>query len=176
MTPTTLAGVRELVEHHVPPEVREKSTWQYLVQQLAETAAGADSVHVSIVLRWYWALKGLSAAPDEGDRPAGATALGVSPWELCSSCFQFSLWQPWSITADQKPLTAPTRAFVEYHIGEDALLHAEAGLIWSFYVFSPLETREAAWGGFLAIHWSGAGASLLGDPFAHAKACAEANG
>src|SRR3984957_1511584 len=26
------------------------------------------------------------------------------------------------VTADQKPLTAPTRAFVEYHIGEDELL------------------------------------------------------
>jgi hypothetical protein len=33
------------------------------------------------------------------------------------------------VSADQKPLTAPTRAFVEYHIGEDALLHAEAGLL-----------------------------------------------
>jgi hypothetical protein len=33
------------------------------------------------------------------------------------------------VTADQKPLTAPTRAFVEFHIGEDELLHAEAGLL-----------------------------------------------
>jgi hypothetical protein len=33
------------------------------------------------------------------------------------------------VTADQKPLTAPTRAFVEFHIGEDELLLAEAGLI-----------------------------------------------
>jgi hypothetical protein len=35
MTLTTLADVRELVEHHVPAEVREKSTWQYLAQQLS---------------------------------------------------------------------------------------------------------------------------------------------
>jgi hypothetical protein len=39
----------------------------------------------------------------------------------------------WKLTrrvrSDQKPLTAPTRAFVEYHIGEDELLQAEAGLI-----------------------------------------------
>jgi hypothetical protein len=33
------------------------------------------------------------------------------------------------VIADQKPLTAPTRAFVEFHIGEDELLHAEAGLL-----------------------------------------------
>jgi hypothetical protein len=39
----------------------------------------------------------------------------------------------WELTrrvrSDQKPLTAPTRAFVEYHIGGDELLQAEAGLI-----------------------------------------------
>jgi hypothetical protein len=33
------------------------------------------------------------------------------------------------MTAEQKPLTASTRAFVEYHVGEDELLRAEAGLI-----------------------------------------------
>ena len=33
------------------------------------------------------------------------------------------------VTAEQKPLTGSTRAFVEFHIGEDELLHAEAGLI-----------------------------------------------
>jgi hypothetical protein len=37
----------------------------------------------------------------------------------------------WELTrrviADQKPLTASTRAFVEFHIGEDELLQAEAG-------------------------------------------------
>ena len=33
------------------------------------------------------------------------------------------------VTADQKPLTEPTRAFVEFPIGEDELLQAEAGLI-----------------------------------------------
>jgi hypothetical protein len=30
MTLATLADVRELVEHHVPGAVRDKSTWQYL--------------------------------------------------------------------------------------------------------------------------------------------------
>ena len=39
----------------------------------------------------------------------------------------------WELTrrvfADQKPLTAPTRAFVEFHIGEDELLLVEAGLV-----------------------------------------------
>jgi hypothetical protein len=39
----------------------------------------------------------------------------------------------WELTrrvrANQKPLAEPTRAFVEFHIGEDELLHAEAGLI-----------------------------------------------
>jgi hypothetical protein len=39
----------------------------------------------------------------------------------------------WELTrrvrSEQKPLTAPTRAFVEFHIGEDELLRAEAGLI-----------------------------------------------
>jgi hypothetical protein len=39
----------------------------------------------------------------------------------------------WELTrrviADQKPLTTPTRAFVEFHIGEDELVQAEAGLV-----------------------------------------------
>ena len=39
----------------------------------------------------------------------------------------------WELTrrvrSEQKPLTAPTRGFVEFHIGEDELLQAEAGLI-----------------------------------------------
>jgi hypothetical protein len=35
------------------------------------------------------------------------------------------------VVADQKPLTAQTRSFVEFHIGEDGLFQAEAGLIWS---------------------------------------------
>jgi hypothetical protein len=33
------------------------------------------------------------------------------------------------VVADQKPLTTPTRAFVEFHIGEHELLQAEAGLL-----------------------------------------------
>jgi hypothetical protein len=33
------------------------------------------------------------------------------------------------VRSDQKPLTEPTRTFVEFHIGEDELLQAEAGLI-----------------------------------------------
>ena len=33
------------------------------------------------------------------------------------------------VTADQKPLTTPTRAFVEFHISDDELLQAEAGLL-----------------------------------------------
>jgi hypothetical protein len=33
------------------------------------------------------------------------------------------------VTADQKALTAPTRTFVEFHIGEEELLRAEAGLL-----------------------------------------------
>jgi hypothetical protein len=59
----TLADVRELVEHHVPAEVREKSTWQYLAQQLAEAAAGADPVHVSIVLRMVLGIEGVECRP-----------------------------------------------------------------------------------------------------------------
>jgi hypothetical protein len=39
----------------------------------------------------------------------------------------------WELTrrviADQKPLTAPTCSFVEFHLGDDELLQAEAGLI-----------------------------------------------
>jgi hypothetical protein len=39
----------------------------------------------------------------------------------------------WELTrrvqADQKPLTAPTRSFVEFHIGEEELLQAEADLL-----------------------------------------------
>ena len=39
----------------------------------------------------------------------------------------------WELTrrvfADHKPLTKPTRAFVELHLGDEELLHAEAGLL-----------------------------------------------
>jgi hypothetical protein len=63
MTLTTLADVRELIEHHVPTEVREKSTWQHLAQQLAEAAAGADPVHVSIVLRMVLGFEGVECRP-----------------------------------------------------------------------------------------------------------------
>jgi hypothetical protein len=63
MTLRTLADVRELVEHHVPAEVREKPTWQCLAQQLAEAAAGADPVHVSIVLRMVLDFEGVECRP-----------------------------------------------------------------------------------------------------------------
>jgi hypothetical protein len=57
-----------------------------------------------------------------GFRAAG-TVLGTS-----------ALQQPtWELTrrlrSNQRPLTEPTRAFVEFHIGEGELLQAEAGLI-----------------------------------------------
>jgi hypothetical protein len=47
-----------------------------------------------------------------------ARCVGRLAWELTRR-----------VRSNQNPLTEPTRAFVEFHIGEDELLQAEAGLI-----------------------------------------------
>jgi hypothetical protein len=51
MTIRTLADVRDLIERHLPPETREKPTWQYLARLLAAASLGADMVDVALVLR-----------------------------------------------------------------------------------------------------------------------------
>jgi hypothetical protein len=43
MTLTTLADIRELVEHHLPPETRERDTWRHVSAQLNAAAQGAIS-------------------------------------------------------------------------------------------------------------------------------------
>jgi hypothetical protein len=50
MTLTTLADVRELVEHHLPAESRKRDTWRHVVAQL-NTARGVDVKDAVIALR-----------------------------------------------------------------------------------------------------------------------------
>jgi hypothetical protein len=61
MTLRTLADVRDLIERHLPAEVREKSTWRHMASLLPAAAAGADTVDVSVALR-YWSSSGCPAS------------------------------------------------------------------------------------------------------------------
>jgi hypothetical protein len=56
MTLTTLGDVRDLVEHHLPAEYRERDTCRYIAARLNEAAHGGDT-----------------------QRPGGLVALGVLP-------------------------------------------------------------------------------------------------
>lgn len=62
MTLKTLADVRELMRH-LAAEHRERPTWRYVAQQLAEAAAGADTVDVAIALRLVLMLENVECRP-----------------------------------------------------------------------------------------------------------------
>ena len=60
MTLKTLADVRALIERHPPAERRDRPTWRYVAQRLAEAAAGgADTAEVAIPLRMVLAMEGV---------------------------------------------------------------------------------------------------------------------
>jgi len=62
MTLKTLADVRTLMRH-LPEDRRARSTWRYVAQQLAEAAAGADTVDVAIALRLVLMLENVECRP-----------------------------------------------------------------------------------------------------------------
>jgi hypothetical protein len=64
MTLATLADVRELVGHHLPPHFRGKSTWRHVAAELDKAAAGGDTADVSIALRKALTLEGVECRPN----------------------------------------------------------------------------------------------------------------
>jgi hypothetical protein len=59
MTLRTLADVRTLLKH-LPPETREKETWQHVADCLDKAARGSvDVIHVSIPLQIVMAMEGV---------------------------------------------------------------------------------------------------------------------
>jgi len=64
MTLATLADVRELVGHHLPPRFRGKSTWRHVAAELDKAAAGGDTADVSIALRKALTLEGVECRPN----------------------------------------------------------------------------------------------------------------
>ncbi len=63
MTIRTLADVRDLIERHLPAEVREKSTWRHMASLLPKAAAGADTADVSVALRLVLELERVPCRP-----------------------------------------------------------------------------------------------------------------
>ena len=63
MTIRTVADVRDLIERHLPVEVREKPTWRHVASLLPEAAAGADTVDVSVALRLVLELERVPCQP-----------------------------------------------------------------------------------------------------------------
>ena len=51
------------VTRHLPEDRRARSTWRYVAQQLAEAAAGADTVDVAIALRLVLMLENVECRP-----------------------------------------------------------------------------------------------------------------
>jgi hypothetical protein len=63
MTLVTLADVRALMGH-LPEDHRQRSTWQYVAQQLAEAAASRiDTIHVEVSLRLVLMMEGVECRP-----------------------------------------------------------------------------------------------------------------
>ena len=60
----TLADVRQLIERHLPPQVRAKPTWRYVTAQMVEAAAGrGDTADVAIPLRLALILERVECHP-----------------------------------------------------------------------------------------------------------------
>ena len=55
--------VRELVEHHLPAECRDRETWRYVVGALNEAAHGGDINDVVISLRIVLQLEQVPCLP-----------------------------------------------------------------------------------------------------------------
>jgi hypothetical protein len=56
---STLAGVRDLVEKHLPEQYRRKPTWQHVSNEIAKEAGEKDLLEVCVSLRLVLALEGV---------------------------------------------------------------------------------------------------------------------
>jgi hypothetical protein len=63
MTLRTLADVRTLIEH-LPPEYRERSTWQRLEALLADAARGGNVVVMAVALQIVLSLERVECRPE----------------------------------------------------------------------------------------------------------------
>jgi hypothetical protein len=58
-----LVDVRALMGH-LPEDHRQRSTWQYVAQQLADAAASRiDTIHVEVSLRLVLTMEGVECRP-----------------------------------------------------------------------------------------------------------------
>jgi hypothetical protein len=55
----TLADVRELIDRHLPMQLRTKPSWRYVAARLKEAAQGADTADVAAALVIALALEGV---------------------------------------------------------------------------------------------------------------------
>ena len=59
----TLADVRELIEWHLPPQVRAKQTWRYIADEHRAAALGSDTADVAVALRLALSMEGVPCRP-----------------------------------------------------------------------------------------------------------------
>ena len=61
MTLSTLADVRTLIEKHLPPRLRKKTTWRYVAAKLKEAAQGVSTTaEVAVPLVMVLAMEGVA--------------------------------------------------------------------------------------------------------------------
>ena len=61
---STLAEVRALLDHHLPPQTRNKPTWRYVRKKLAEAAYGGNMMDVAAALQIALKLEGIEYRPE----------------------------------------------------------------------------------------------------------------
>ena len=64
MTLKTLADVRQLIEHRLPAEYREKATWSYLAARLTEAACGGNTLDVAVPLQMVLSMEGVKLSAE----------------------------------------------------------------------------------------------------------------
>jgi hypothetical protein len=57
---STLADARELLDRHLPPEFKDKTTWRYVTGELEKAASGAETESFAVALRMVLSLEGVT--------------------------------------------------------------------------------------------------------------------
>jgi hypothetical protein len=63
MNLVTLADVQALIEKQLPAQTRNKATWRYVREKLAEAARGGDTTDVAVSLQIALHLEGVKCRP-----------------------------------------------------------------------------------------------------------------